>query len=180
MLLLMNIAKLSRCSSFMNIFLSGIHFILVFLLSVFGIFLLGIAISESLRFSLIEVLLYTPRVFLSLGIGLSFLGLLLFIGLAFFHRRSELRLKMEPHSVVMQGNLIASAIEKYWKKNYPLFSLAPQIFTQRNKLDIVLFIAPFDEAKRKEFLLKIEKDLAKLLSDFFGYDREFRLTLSPL
>jgi hypothetical protein len=164
-----------------NIVLSAIHFILVFFLAALGVFLVGAALSDPLRYSMMDILQYQPKLVLSLGLGLLGITLFLLVGFSVSYRHKVLRFRMNSHSAVVQDAIILGTIEKYWKTQFPAFSVQTQIaFHHGKKLEILLAVAPIEEAKKKEFLKKVEKDLSKLLYDVFDYDKDFLLTISPL
>ncbi|MBN2479697.1 MAG: hypothetical protein JXA94_05670 [Parachlamydiales bacterium] len=163
-----------------NILISAVHLVILLFVVFVGVFFVSLFYASNYLNYFIDILSNKPQVLLTLGIIILSFSLLLFLLFYVMHKNQYLKIKMKPfQKVSIDTNVIRSYIEDFLKNSYPknnvncLVSMIPD-----NKLEI---IANFDKGAsliKKDFLLHLELQIGKLLSDQLNYHSEFIFTLN--
>jgi hypothetical protein len=105
-------------------------------------------------------------------------ALLFLFGFFGIGRGRFLRLKMKPHSAVVDGKLLKEAIEKCFRSHFPRQVRGADIaILSKERLDIVVDMVPLEENQQLFLLREMEKQLGYLLRQRFGYTKPVTLSI---
>jgi hypothetical protein len=161
--------------SFRGGIFSAVHLLFVLLLISGGVLLILSAYMKNVQNNFIHLLLEYPDFLFSVGLGISFFGIILLFGFYSMYKQRYYQIKMGVSKVLVEENIIADYIKNYWEEVFP---------NQLADLDVIIqpkgvieIITKFPNQNSEMFLEKIQNELGLLLAKKLGYQKEFILTL---
>ena len=150
---------------------SAIQFLMIVVLfSVGGIFL-ALYFQPQFSENLAVWILKPNAHFLVLGALTLGLALLLFIVFSMMHRDQFLRIKMKKSHFFIDESLVRSAILRFWDEEFPEREKPQDIYFAREKIEVITQLPKSENIEQT--LSEIEERLGNMLSDQFGYQKQF-------
>lgn len=155
------------------------HVLICFLFFTGSLFFFGLMFAPGIRYHIATQFLYDPIFVRTLGICFFLFSLFLAVGFYNLHKGRSLRFRIDANPVEVDGTIIKSYLQDYWKKEFPEKVRFTEVTILPNqKLDIYVYLIQMEEEEKEHFLKSTEKDIRRLLSDIFDYEKEFFLTVS--
>lgn len=167
-----------------HLLFSALHFFLLTILCLGGVFSLGMFYSPVLRMRVVDGLLHTQKpIFLVIGIGILVFGLLLVLLSMRLYRTQYYQVQMgfPCHNADVDLDVVRSLLGRYWQNHFP--SVSPKIdVLLRDDATLELFVElPFlPDEEQKSMMEKIEGDLSRQLARHLNYRKPFFLTVSTV
>ena len=153
-----------------NLLFSAVQFLMITALFGGGAVFFGLYFSSEVRFQLSEWIVNAKERFFFFGCLLT--GIAAFLTTCFWmmQRGRYLRIQMDnPFSI--DERVVKKTLEQFWREEFPEEELPTTIYVAKQKIEVIAKDSDVD-------LEEIEKRLSKRLSEQFGYDRKFFLTLT--
>ena len=163
-----------------NVFISSVHIFLVLFVFAFGLFFTLLYFADSYRFFLYELFLEKHLLFFRAGIILIGISFLLMCGFYFYHRHKFLKFEINQNSFSVDTTLIEKYVHEFLieKKCFKDDFYCEVNIIKDNKIEITSFCSSIDMNTIKDLSKKIEKDIAKLLLNYFGYHKKIIFTIA--
>jgi hypothetical protein len=142
----------------------------------FGIALFFLFLPEALklRLRLSDLLVRHPEVFRPIGFAALGVAFALLIGLYAANRGRFLFLRMGGHAASIDPHLLQETLERYISTHFSGSVVLAEAEVNRGKrIEISILFKSVDEGEREEIFCSLEKHLAPLLQERFGYTSPF-------
>lgn len=170
----MNIPMNSKVGLFLRFavnFLLGLFFIVV------GIAGLILPWSSTLQNALIELISYESSLLAILGFAFLCIGIALLAYVSMQKRGNRIFLRLKPHPIEVDQNLIVGALDVYWKEVLQGQSVFTQVIPGKKSLLIKAEMPPMNELQQEELLKKIQPELENLLHETIGIPHDIKVEL---
>lgn len=156
--------------------LSVLHLFAVFFFFASAMFFYALFYLPTLRLQILDAVSTSPQFCLSLGSALMGSSLLLTCGFYFLYRERSLILKMGGGVASVNVAVIQKTLEECLDCHFKgKISLSGISIGSSNKLEIEVFLRPFEEGLREELFVSVQTQIAPLLRERFGYSHPFHL-----
>ncbi|NGX38268.1 MAG: hypothetical protein K1000chlam2_01440 [Chlamydiae bacterium] len=153
-----------------NLLFSAVQFLIITALFGGGAVFFGLHFSPDVRLQLSEWISKSNGNFFFLGCLLSGIAALLTVCFYMMQKGRYLRIQMgKPFSI--DEAVVKKTVKEFWKEEFPEEDLPTDIYVAKQKIEVITKDSDVD-------LEEIEKRLSKHLSEQFGYERKFFLTLT--
>jgi len=153
-----------------RLFFSAVQLAIVVALFGVGGLLLGMHYSSYVRQKVADWILGPQTSFMLLGWLVVAIALLLAVCFGMMQKARYLRLEMGGKEFFAEDALLKQAIEQFWQETFPDAPVPKEIYLAGKKIEIITQDAEYD-------LEELEQRLASHLSQKFGYQKEFFVTL---
>lgn len=159
--------------SFRAMLLGSLHFLVLVVFFSFSLLNLALPRLTLLREKIAQALLNHPESFTKVGIGSLLLTFLLFSAFYFLHRGRYLVIRM---GIEANVKVVRRAIERCFESQFAKkIKLQDVEVGDGSELELKIMLAPCKEEEREALFHAVEKALAPLLKERFGYSKPFKV-----
>lgn len=150
---------------------SAVQLVVVAALFGAGGLLLGLHYAPRVRQEVADWILDPKMSLLLLGWLVLGIALLLTICFGMMQRTQYLRLRMRGREFQVEETLLKQAIGQFWRLEFPQIAPPVEVYLARQKIEVITEDVQCD-------LEELELRLGSFLSQKFGYEKEFFVTLT--
>lgn len=156
-----------------HLLFSAIQFLLVTALFALGAVFFGLHYLSYIRKVVAAWILDPSNTFFLFGILTISIAFLLGICFWAMQRGSFVRIRMERGNFHIDESLIQNTLQEFWEKNLPEEKKPTEIYCAGQKIEIIT-------EDQDQDLEALEYKLSTFLSEKFGYEKEFFVTLTRI
>lgn len=145
---------------------------------ILGLFCIVLPWSPSLQTSIIYFLMEQPLIFALFGAVLMLIGGGIAVYLFLILRHYSYRIISSKNPVDIDQKVIEGAFTQYWKELFPNQTIAHHINFSKHKILMEADLPYVQEKDQKAILKKIDQDIAQLLHEIIGYQKEYLISLN--
>lgn len=141
-----------------------------------AIFFFSLPLLPKVCLQISNLLLNSPKVCNAIGTALMAASFVLIGGFYFLSRGRILRIEMGGNFMSIDAAVIQKTLEECFNSHFGGQIILSDLYVVRgSKIDIEVCLTPFEENLREELFASVQKQIAPLLSERFGYSKPFGL-----